>query len=65
MVAEKEIAELAEQLICDSALKEAITPEILTMHADRGISKSGEALPAHAVICHSPDSSVPKFARMR
>ena len=38
MVAEKESAELAEQLIADSAMKEAITPGMLTLHADRGSS---------------------------
>ena len=38
MVAEKESAELAEQLIADSAMKEAIMPGMLTLHADRGSS---------------------------
>lgn len=38
MVAEKESAELAEQLIADSAMKENITPGMLTLHADRGSS---------------------------
>ena len=38
MVAEQESAELAEQLIADSAMKEAITPGMLTLHADRGSS---------------------------
>ncbi len=38
MVAEKESAELAEQLIADSAMKEHITSGQLTLHADRGSS---------------------------
>ncbi len=38
MVAEKESAELAEQLIADSAMKEAILPGMLTLHVDRGSS---------------------------
>ena len=38
MVAEKESAELAEQLIADSAMKENITPGMLTLRADRGSS---------------------------
>jgi hypothetical protein len=43
MVAENERAEMAEQLIADSAMKGAVTPGILTMHADRGTSKRGDA----------------------
>ena len=38
MVAEHESAELAEQLIADSAAKEDIAPGVLTLHADRGSS---------------------------
>jgi transposase InsO family protein len=38
MVAEKESAELAEQLIADNAMKAAIMPGMLTLHADRGSS---------------------------
>ncbi len=38
MVAEQETAELAEQLIADTAAKEAIAPATLTLHADRGSS---------------------------
>jgi transposase InsO family protein len=38
MVAEQETAELAEQLIADSATKESIAPGALTLHADRGSS---------------------------
>lgn len=38
MVAERESAELAEQLIADSAMKECIKPGIFTLHADRGSS---------------------------
>jgi len=38
MVAEHECAELAEQLIADSAAKECIAPGTLTLHADRGSS---------------------------
>lgn len=38
MVAENETAELAEQLIADTAAKEAIAPGALTLHADRGSS---------------------------
>lgn len=38
MVAEHECAELAEQLIADSAAKEMIAPGTLTLHADRGSS---------------------------
>jgi putative transposase len=38
MVAEQESAELAEQLIADSAMKEHIMPATLTLHADRGSS---------------------------
>ncbi len=38
MVAEQETAELAAQLIADTAAKEAIGPATLTLHADRGSS---------------------------
>lgn len=38
MVAEHESAELAEQLIADTAMKEGIRPGTLTLHADRGSS---------------------------
>lgn len=38
MVAEHETAQLAEQLIADSAAKEGIVPGALTLHADRGSS---------------------------
>ncbi|MFS2140670.1 IS3 family transposase [Duganella sp. Dugasp56] len=38
MVAEQETAELAEQLIADTAAKECIAPGTLTLHADRGSS---------------------------
>ncbi|CUI06883.1 Mobile element protein [Janthinobacterium sp. CG23_2] len=38
MVAEQETAELAEQLIADTAAKEGIMPGTLTLHADRGSS---------------------------
>lgn len=38
MVAENENAELAEQLIADTAAKERIAPGALTLHADRGSS---------------------------
>jgi transposase InsO family protein len=38
MVAEQETAELAEQLIADTAAKERIVPGALTLHADRGSS---------------------------
>ncbi len=38
MVAEQETAELAEQLIADTAAKEDIEPGALTLHADRGSS---------------------------
>lgn len=38
MVAERETAELAEQLIADSSAKEGIKPGVLTLHADRGSS---------------------------
>jgi len=38
MVAEKDCAELAEQLIADSAMKQCIEPGTLTLHADRGSS---------------------------
>lgn len=38
MVAERETAELAEQLIADTTAKEAIAPGTLTLHADRGSS---------------------------
>ena len=38
MVAEQETAELAEQLIADTANKECIAPGALTLHADRGSS---------------------------
>jgi transposase InsO family protein len=38
MVAEHETAELAEQLIANTAAKESIAPGALTLHADRGSS---------------------------
>jgi len=36
MIAEEESAELARQLIAETCAKEGITPEQLTLHADRG-----------------------------
>ena len=45
MVAEKKSAELAEQLIADSAMKEQIAPGQLTRHADRGSSMRSKPVP--------------------
>jgi transposase InsO family protein/transposase len=44
MVAERETAELAEQLIADSTAKEAIAPGTLTLHADCGTSMAPESV---------------------
>jgi transposase InsO family protein len=46
MVAEQETAELAEQLIADTATKESIAPGTLTLHADRGSSMRSKAVAA-------------------
>jgi putative transposase len=49
MVAEQESAELAEQLIADSAAKENIGPGALTLHADRGSSMRSK--PVATLLC--------------
>jgi len=49
MVAERETAELAEQLIADSAAKESIAPGTLTLHADRGSSMRSK--PVATLLC--------------
>ena len=49
MVAERETAELAEQLIADSAVKENIAPGTLTLHADRGSSMRSK--PVATLLC--------------
>ena len=49
MVAEQETAELAEQLIADSAAKENIAPGTLTLHADRGSSMRSK--PVATLLC--------------
>ena len=49
MVAEQESAELAEQLIADSAAKESIAPGTLTLHADRGSSMRSK--PVATLLC--------------
>lgn len=49
MVAEQESAELAEQLIADSAAKESIVPGTLTLHADRGSSMRSK--PVATLLC--------------
>ena len=46
MVAEQETAELAEQLIADTAAKEGIMPGTLTLHADRGSSMRSKPVAA-------------------
>ncbi len=45
MLAEQDSAELAEQPVADSAMKECITPGMLTLHADRGSSQRPEPQP--------------------
>jgi transposase InsO family protein len=49
MVGEQESAELAEQLIADSAAKENIGPGALTLHADRGSSMRSK--PVATLLC--------------
>jgi putative transposase len=49
MVAEQETAELAEQLIADTAAKESIAPGTLTLHADRGSSMRSK--PVATLLC--------------
>lgn len=46
MVAPQETAELAEQLIADTAAKHAIAPGTLTLHADRGSSMRSKPVAA-------------------
>ena len=46
MIALKESAELAEQLIADTIAKQAIEPGTLTLHADRGISMRSKPVAA-------------------
>lgn len=46
MVAERESAELAEQFIADTLAKEAIVPNTLTLHADRGSSMRSKPVAA-------------------
>jgi putative transposase len=46
MVAHRETAELAEQLIADTLEKENIAPDTLTLHADRGTSMRSKPVAA-------------------
>jgi putative transposase len=46
MVAHRETAELAEQLIADTLEKQNITPGTLTLHADRGTSMRSKPVAA-------------------
>lgn len=46
MIAQRESAELAEQLIADTATKQNITPGTLTLHADRGSSMRSKPVAA-------------------
>lgn len=46
MVAPRESAELAERLIADTVAKQAITPDTLTLHADRGSSMRSKPVAA-------------------
>jgi putative transposase len=46
MVAHRETAELAEQLIADTLQKENIAPDTLTLHADRGTSMRSKPVAA-------------------
>ncbi len=53
IVAEEEAAELAEQLFADTAAKESIMPDTLTLHADRGSDMRSKRPPC----CHTWASS--------
>jgi putative transposase len=46
MIAQRETAELAEQLIADTAAKQNIAPGTLTLHADRGTSMRSKPVAA-------------------
>ena len=46
MIAQREAAELAEQLIADTAAKQQISPGTLTLHADRGTSMRSKPVAA-------------------
>ena len=46
MVAQRESAELAEQLIAETVEKENIAPGTLTLHADRGTSMRSKPVAA-------------------
>ena len=46
MVAYRETAELAEQLIADTVVKQSIAPATLTLHADRGTSMRSKPVAA-------------------
>jgi putative transposase len=46
MIAERESAELAEQLIADTVAKHNILPGTLTLHADRGTSMRSKPVAA-------------------
>ena len=46
MIAQREAAELAEQLIADTAVKQHIAPGTLTLHADRGTSMRSKPVAA-------------------
>ncbi len=49
-VIEQESAELAEQLIADSAMKEHILTRMLTLHADRGSSMRSKSVATRSPI---------------
>ena len=51
MIAHRETAELAEQLIADTIDKQNIAPGTLTLHADRGTSMRSK--PVAAIACRS------------
>jgi putative transposase len=46
MIAARESAELAEQIIADTAHKQRIVPGTLTLHADRGSSMRSKPVAA-------------------
>ena len=46
MIAHRESAELAQQLIADTAARQAIEPSTLTLHADRGSSMRSKSVAA-------------------
>jgi transposase InsO family protein len=63
MIAHREAAELAEQLIADTIDKQNIVPGTLTLHADRGTSMRSKSVAQCSSISTSPKLTAVRTSR--